>query len=105
MNFTDKLDALMKSRGINRATLARETGIPSTTIQSLYDKGYHNVKLSTLKALVNYFQCDYSYLVEDDEITPKSKDINDEEIVKRLYSGLSAEARKDLLHWIVDSIT
>lgn len=49
MKLTEKLDLLMAEKGINKAELAREADIPYTTITSLYDKGYENVKLSTLK--------------------------------------------------------
>ena len=49
MKLTEKLDVLMKEKGISKADLARESGIPYTTIASLYDKGYENVKLSTIR--------------------------------------------------------
>lgn len=55
MKLTEKLDMLMKERGITKADLARESGIPYTTITSLYDKGYENVKLSTLKKIGGLF--------------------------------------------------
>lgn len=32
MSFTDKLDELMAKKGINKATLSKEAGIPYTTI-------------------------------------------------------------------------
>jgi transcriptional regulator with XRE-family HTH domain len=73
MKLTEKLDKLMKERGMTKADLARESGIPYTTIVSLYDKGYENVKLSTLKKLADYFGCSLDYIADDsvDEINFK----------------------------------
>lgn len=66
MGFTDKLDLLMKEKNINKAKLARESGVPYTTIDGFYKKGSDNVKLSTLKKLCNYFNCSLDYLADDD---------------------------------------
>lgn len=66
MKLTEKLDLLMKERGITVADLAREADVPYTTIKSLYDKGYDNVKLSTLKKLAKYFNCSLDYIADDD---------------------------------------
>ena len=59
MGLTDKLDILMKERNISKADLARESGVPYTTIDGFYKKGSENAKLSTLKKLCNYFNCTF----------------------------------------------
>ena len=66
MGLTDKLDLLMKERNINKADLARESGVPYTTIDGFYKKGSENAKLSTLKKLCTYFNCTLDYLADDD---------------------------------------
>lgn len=66
MKLTEKLDVMMNELKINKAELAREADIPYTTITSLYDKGYENVKLSTLKKLAKYFDCSLDYIADDD---------------------------------------
>ena len=66
MGLTDKLDKLMKERNINKAELARESGVPYTTIDGFYKKGAENAKLSTLKKLCAYFQCSLDFLADDD---------------------------------------
>lgn len=38
MGFTDKLDLLMKEKKINKAELARESGVPYTTIDGFIKK-------------------------------------------------------------------
>lgn len=65
MGLTEKLDFLMKERDLNKAELARESGIPYTTIDGFYKKGAENAKLSTLKRLCAYFDCSLDYLTED----------------------------------------
>jgi repressor LexA len=65
MKLTDKLDKLMKQRGISRMGLAKESGVPYTTIVNFYEKGTENVKLSTLKKLAEYFDCSLDYLVDE----------------------------------------
>ena len=61
MSFTDKLDALMAEKGINKSILSKESGIPYTTIAGFYTKGTDNVKLSTLKKLSTYFDCSIEF--------------------------------------------
>lgn len=74
MKLTEKLDLLMKEKGITRADLSREAGIPYSTISSLYDKGYENVKLSTLKKLADYFECSLDYIADDSVTERKTID-------------------------------
>lgn len=65
MGLTEKLDLLMKAKNINKAELARESGIPYTTIDGFYKKGSENAKLSTLKKLCAYFGCSLDFLADD----------------------------------------
>ena len=65
MGLTDKLDLLMQERNINKSILARESGVPYTTIDGFYKKGSENAKLSTLKKLCTYFNCSLDYLADD----------------------------------------
>lgn len=66
MGFTEKLDKLMQERHLNKSTLAKESGIPYTTIDGFYKKGTENVKLSTLKKLCEFFGCSLDFLADDD---------------------------------------
>ncbi len=67
MKFTEKLDYLMSVNNIGKADLARESGIPYTTIDGFYKKGSDNIKLSTLRRLCAYFKCSLDYLADDAE--------------------------------------
>ena len=72
MSFTDKLDALMAEKGINKSVLSKESGIPYTTIAGFYTKGTDNVKLSTLRKLSSYLGCSIDYLADDDSVEEPS---------------------------------
>ena len=63
MDFLDRLDSLMNARGINKNILSKESGIPYTTIDGFYKKGYENTKLSTIRKLCTYFDVTMDYLV------------------------------------------
>ena len=67
MSFTDKLDALMAEKGINKSILSKESGIPYTTIAGFYSKGTDNVKLSTLKKLSSYLGFSIDYIADDNQ--------------------------------------
>ena len=51
MTLTEKLDLLLTERNLNKSQLSAQSGLPYTTIVSLYEKGSENVKRSTLLAL------------------------------------------------------
>ena len=61
--FLDTLNFLMKERKLNKNTLAKESGIPYTTIDGFYKKGCDNVKLSTLTRLADFFGVSLDYLI------------------------------------------
>ena len=65
MGLTEKLDILLQEKKISKPELARESGVPYTTIDGLYKKGSENVKLSTLKKLCAYLGCSLDYLADD----------------------------------------
>jgi len=65
MTLTEKLDKYMLEHGKNKLTLSKEAGIPYTTLISFYDKGTHNVKLSTLRKLAEYLGYSIDYLTND----------------------------------------
>lgn len=68
LDFIEKLDLLITKNSINKNILAKESGIPYTTIDGFYKKGYENAKLSTIRKLAKYFDTTLDYLMRD-EIT------------------------------------
>ncbi len=81
MGLTDKLDMLMAERNMNKADLARESGVPYTTIDGFYKKGSENAKLSTLKKLCLYFGCTLDFLADD------SNDVNSPKTIAAHFDG------------------
>lgn len=83
MTLTNKLDRLMREKGINRRQLSQQSEIPYMTIVNFYKKGTENVKLSTLKKLANYFHVSLDYIADDSVETTFSQfaraELNDEE--------------------------
>lgn len=66
MNFLEKLDLLIKSRNINKHVLSQLSGIPYTTIDGWYKKGYEGAKLPTVQKLADFFGTTIDYLVRDE---------------------------------------
>ena len=71
MDFLERLDDIMKKRGLNKHTLSQRSGIPYSTINSFYTKGYENTKLKTLGCLAQSLDVSLGYLAwgESEEIT------------------------------------
>lgn len=77
MDFLSKLDYLMKTHNLNKRSLSINSGIPYTTIDGFYKKGFENTKLSTIKKLCDYFDVSIDYLaidyIEDPDYGKKEK--------------------------------
>ena len=63
MDFLEKVNLLVQERNLNRHTLSEACGIPYTTIDGWYKKGYEGAKVSTLIKLADYFSVELDYLV------------------------------------------
>ena len=98
MDFTAKLDLLMKRHGLTRGTLSDATGIPYNTIVGFYTKGYKNIKLSTLKRLADYFDVSLDVLCDDNRNLGKDMEAETSDLYKK-YSSLSEKGRS-----IVDGV-
>ena len=68
MDILEKLDHLMKINGLNKHTLAIKSGIPYTTIDGWYKKGYDKMKLDTLKKLSRFFGVSLNYWDEEEGV-------------------------------------
>ena len=95
MNFLEKIDRLMFDRGINRHTLAAQSGIPYTTIMGLYTKGYDKVQLSTLKRLCDYFGVSLDYLVTED-IPPAVVITHEEQSLLTTYRTMNSLGQEEV---------
>lgn len=84
MLLIEKLNVMMKERGINRSELSKLSGIPYTTIINFYEKGTDNVKLNTLRKLAEYFQCSLDYLVDEDILVDNSNQLSRISLTQRI---------------------
>lgn len=70
MDFIEKLDFLMDKYNLNKRTLSQKSGIPYTTIDNWYKRGYEGLKLTTLKKLNNYFNTKLDFWILDEVTDP-----------------------------------
>ena len=70
MNFLEKLDFLMERFNLTKTTLSQRSGIPYTTIDAWYKKGYEGLKLTTLRKLSSYFNTTLDYWILDEITDP-----------------------------------
>lgn len=100
MNFLEKLDLLMKDSNLNKSTLSQASGIPYTTIDGWYKRGYAGAKLPTIQKLADFFGTTLDYLIRD-EITDRFYGLNadfevsqDEKEMIQKYRILDRHGRK-----------
>ena len=99
MDFIERINELMKIKGLNKHQLAKESGIPYSTIDNFYKIGFENVKLSTLKKLSAYFETSLDYLVGDDLLS----DIDESSFTLiSLFKELNNEGREKVLDYTND---
>ena len=87
MDMLAKLERRMAEIGVNKRQLAIQSGVPYTTVIGFWDKGYENMKLSTLRRLAAYLQVSIDYLVRD-EVTEPSYGIG------QVYDTISAREKE-----------
>lgn len=71
MDFLAKLDYLMEKNKLNKHAFSQASGIPYTTIDGFYKKGYEKAKLSTLRKIASFFQVSLDYIVDDSITDPQ----------------------------------
>lgn len=90
MKLTDKLDILLKERGLNRRQFSEQAGIPYMTVVNFYEKGTDNVKLSNLKKISSFFGVSLDYIADDNienikkSPTPAEAEVEEDKIFEDL---------------------
>ena len=101
MTFLEKLEVLMVSKNINKRQLSIGSGIPYSTIDNLWKKGYENIKLSTLKTIASYFGVSLDFLVRDNIENPKVSEMflteHEKQLVRAYRSQPEMQAAVDKL--------
>lgn len=99
MNFLEKLDFLMSKKKLNKSTLSRACGIPYTTIDGWYKKGYDGLKLSSLKKLSAFFNVSLDYWVEPDAMGQEHIRAVRIPVLGFVRAGIPIEAVEDILDY------
>ena len=55
----------MSEMSINKSKLSQLSGVPYTTIDGFYKKGYENTKISTIRKIASALNVSLDYLVDD----------------------------------------
>lgn len=63
MDFLDRLKIMMEKYGDNNSSLARKSGIPYTTIDGLFKRGWEKAQLSTIQRICTYYKVSMDYMV------------------------------------------
>ena len=101
MNFLEKLDKLMEQKDLNKHSLSEYCGIPYTTIDGWYKKGYDNIRITTLKKLSDFFGTSLDFWAFD-ENERDTLSIKKQEFIASI-SKLDDD-QLELLYDIVDSL-
>lgn len=75
MNFLDKLDLLCFQQKLSRRQFSVKSGIPYTTIDGLYKRGYERMQLCTLVSICDFFQVTMDSMARDDQEIVYIKDL------------------------------
>lgn len=101
MGFIEKLDYLMAREGLNKNTLSKACGIPYTTIDGWYKKGYEGLKLTTLRKLASFFGTSLDFWVAEsnDALSQEQSGIrlslSEQQYIKK-YRQLDSRGRKNV---------
>ncbi len=101
MGFLEKLNYLMKQNNLNKNTLSKSCGIPYTTIDGWYKKGYEGLKLTTLRKLADFFGTSLDFWANDSQEKTLSK-VQQEAIAK--LENMNDEQVRAILN-LIDSFT
>ena len=66
MNLLQKLTELMNKHGDTVASLSRKSGLPYTTIDGLFKKGFAGARISTIQAIAKTYHVSADYLIRDE---------------------------------------
>lgn len=94
MTFLQKLDLLMAERHINKPKLAELSGVPYTTIDGFYKKGYSNAKISNVRKIAKALGTSLDYLFEEEDSLQGDRMSFEAHEIGRAYDGLDDWGRK-----------
>lgn len=97
MNFIEKLDYQMKRFGLNKSKLSQLSGVPYTTIDGFYKKGYGNAKISTIKKIAAALDVSLDYLIDDDPEEAPAPPGDERSRIQAIFDQLTPANQSKLL--------
>lgn len=96
MSFSQKVTRLLKENGMTKAALAKEAGIPYTTLDSMLKRETDTARLATVFRIAKALGASVEELVLDEE-EEKGKLSHEEKRILELYSLLDGRGRDTVL--------
>ncbi len=96
MSFSRKVTQLLKENGMTKAALAKEAGIPYTTLDSMLKRETDTARLATVFRIAKALGSSVEELVLDEE-EERAKLSREEERILELYSLLDGRGRDTVL--------
>ena len=97
MNFIDKLNYQMKQLGLNKSRLSQISGVPYTTIDGFYKKGYENAKISTIKKIAAALDVSLDYLIDNSSEQAPAPGGDERSRIQAIFDQLSPANQTKLL--------
>lgn len=63
MDFLTRLQRVMKMHGDSRHKLSKDSGIPYTTIERLFNNGWENARISTIQKICDHYGLSIDFMV------------------------------------------
>lgn len=103
MDVLKRLKAIMQSKDISEYKLAKLSGVPQSTINSMFRK-YNNPTIYTLECLCKGLDISMSEFFYEDTQSFENEKHDDFQLLTQEWSKLNSKQRKALLIFL-DSIT
>ncbi|WP_339194688.1 helix-turn-helix transcriptional regulator [Paenibacillus sp. FSL P4-0176] len=71
-SISEKIEAVMKERGISRYKLSKDTGIPYTTVTQILNGRTKNPQIAALQKIADYFDVKLDQITKESEDMPKT---------------------------------
>ena len=94
MDFLEKLDYLMEQNSLNKSTLSKACGIPYTTIDGWYKKGFEGLKLTTLRKLASFFGTTLDYWTDNNDPSKQTSYSKAEKDMIKKYRTLDEHGKR-----------
>lgn len=95
--FLETFTKLLEDNSLSKSQFSARSGIPYTTIDGFYKKGYENIRLTTLRKIADFFDVTIDYLVNGD-----SNKGNEFSKVFVLYDSLNELGKSKVDEYIKD---